>query len=77
MRPRRYQPEIRNHRVERIPVAIELALDIGHDVHDLAEALDQELIGDRDGGCARYATDVVAAEIEQHQMLGALLRIRE
>ena len=56
---------------------IELALDIGDDVHDVAVALDEELVGDLDGADLGDAADIVAAEIEQHQMLGALLRIGE
>ena len=46
-------------------------------MHDMAEALDEELIGHGDGADLRDAADIVAAEIEQHQMLGALLRIGE
>ena len=46
-------------------------------MHDLAVALDEELVGDFDGADLGDAADVVAAEIEQHQMLGALLGIGE
>ena len=46
-------------------------------MHHLAEALDEELIGDLDAADLGDAADIVAAEIEQHQMLGALLRIGE
>ncbi len=34
----------RGQRIERIVFAVELALDIGDDVHDLAVALDEELV---------------------------------
>ena len=44
-------------------------------MHHLAVALDEKLIGDFDRADLGDAADVVAAEIEQHQMLGALLRI--
>ena len=44
-------------------------------MHDVAVALDEELVGDLDGADLGNAADVVAAEIEQHQMLGALLRV--
>ena len=44
-------------------------------MHHLAVALDEELVGDLDGADLGDAADVVAAEIEQHQVLGALLRI--
>ena len=46
-------------------------------MHDVAVALDEELVGDLDGADLGDAADIVAAEIEQHQMLGALLRIGE
>ena len=46
-------------------------------MHHLAEALDRELIGHLNRGCPRDAADVVAAQIEQHQMLGAFLLIRQ
>ena len=46
-------------------------------MHDLAVALDEELIGDIDAADTGDTPDIVAAEIEQHQVLGALLRIGE
>ena len=61
----------------RVAVLAQFALDIGDDVHHLAVALDEELIGDLDGADLGDAADIVAAEIEQHQMLGALLGIGE
>jgi hypothetical protein len=55
----------------------ELALDVRDDVHDVAVALEEELVGDLDGADLGDAADVVAAEVEQHQVLGALLRVGE
>ena len=46
-------------------------------MHDVAVALDEELVGDGDAADLGDAADVVAAEVEQHQVLGALLRIGE
>ena len=46
-------------------------------MHDVAVALDEILVRDLDGADARDAADVIAAEVEQHQMLGALLGIGE
>ena len=46
-------------------------------MHHLAVALDEELVGDLDGADLGHAADVVAAEIEQHQVLGAFLRVGE
>ncbi len=44
-------------------------------MHDVAVALDEKLVGDGDSADLCDAADVIAAEIEQHQMLGALLRV--
>ena len=44
-------------------------------MHHVAVALDEEALGHLDRADLRDAADIVAAEIEQHQMLGALLRI--
>ena len=57
--------------------ARELALDVRDDVHDMAVALDEELSVTLTVPIVGDAADVVAAEIEQHQMLGALLGIGE
>ena len=46
-------------------------------MHDVAVALDEEAVGDLDGADFRDPPDIVAAEVEQHQMLGALLGIGE
>src|SRR5215208_5775066 len=62
-------------RVDGILLLGQRALDIRHDVHNLAIAFDKKLVGDRDGADLRYAPDVVSPEIKQHQVLGALLRI--
>ena len=47
------------------------------DVHDVAVALDEEAVGDLHRADLGDAADVVAAEVEQHQMLRALLRVGE
>ncbi len=52
----------------------EPAFDVGDDVHDVAVALDDELLGHLDRADLGDAADIVAAEIEQHQMFGAFLR---
>ena len=46
-------------------------------MHDVAVALDEETVGDFHRADLGDAADIVAAEIEQHQMLGALLGIGE
>ena len=44
-------------------------------MHHLAVALDEELIRDLDAADGGDAADIVAAEIEQHQVLGAFLGV--
>ena len=56
---------------------VELALDVGDDVHDVAVAFQEEAVGDLDRADLGDAADIVAAEVEQHQVLGALLRVGE
>ncbi len=46
-------------------------------MHDVGVVLDDELFGDLDTADLGDAADIVAPEIEQHQMLGALLGIAE
>src|SRR5262249_15006947 len=53
------------------------ALDIGDDVHHLAVALDEELVGDRHRADLGDAADIVAPEVEQHEVLGPFLGIGE
>ena len=55
----------------------QLALHIGDDVHHLAVALDEELVGDLDRADLGDPADIVAAEVQQHQVLGALLGVGE
>ncbi len=56
---------------------IEPPHDVRNDVHDLAIIFEEEAIGDahRAGFCD--AANVVAAEVEQHEMLCALLGVRK
>ena len=69
--------EAGGERVERVVARVESALDVRDDVHHVAVALEEELVGHLDRADRGDAADVVAAEIEQHQVLGALLRIGE
>src|SRR5207245_3934696 len=52
-------------------------LDVRDDVHDVRIALDQHFLGHLDASGRGDAADVVAAEVDQHDVLGALLRIGE
>src|SRR3546814_16950068 len=47
------------------------------DVHDVAVALDHHLLGEPDAADVRDAANVVAAEVDQHQVFGDLFRIGE
>ncbi len=50
-------------------------VDVRDDVHHVAVALDDELLVGVDRADPRHPADVVAAEVEQHQVLGALLGV--
>ena len=51
----------------------ELALDVGDDVHDVRVALGDHEIGEAHGVEFADAADVVAGEIDEHDVLGAFL----
>ena len=67
--------EAGDHGIDRVLILPEAADDIGDDVHDMAVALDRKALRHPDRTDFGDAADVVAAEVEQHQMLGALLGI--
>ena len=46
-------------------------------MHHVAVALEEEAVGHLDGADLGDAADIVAAEVEQHQVLGALLGVGE
>ena len=48
-----------------------------HDVHDVAVALDRHELDDLDGARRAHPAEVVAAEVDQHQVLGPLLGVGE
>src|SRR5690606_33198636 len=54
---------------------LQRAGDFADDVHDVAVALDHELFADPDAARLADAADVVAAEVDQHQVLGAFLGV--
>src|SRR3984893_2495139 len=64
-------------RVDDIVLGGEPAFDVRDDMHDMDVALDREFLGHLDRPCLRDAPHIVAAEIEQHQMLGAFLFVRQ
>ena len=63
---------------EHIHVAhafFENTLDIADDVHDVAVTLHRKSLGDLDRAGLGDATDVIARQIDQHDVLGALFRV--
>src|SRR5579872_3577827 len=64
-------------RCDDVGARIEYAFDMRNDMHHMAVALDEETIRHFDRTDLGDAADVVAAKIEQHEMLGALLGIDE
>ena len=51
------------------------AFDIAHDVHHMAVALHAKSLGDLDRANLGNAANVVACQVDQHHMLGALLGV--
>ena len=54
---------------------LEIAFDLADDVHDVGIAFDDEAFGELDAAGAADPADIVAAKIDQHQVLGTLLGI--
>ena len=54
---------------------LQQALDVADDVHHVRVALDREGLGHLDAAGLGDAADVVARQVDQHQVLGALLRV--
>src|SRR5690606_38615402 len=63
--------------VDRVEPGLQDALDVADDMLDVRVLLDRHLVGDPDGAGHRDAPDVIAREVDQHQVLGALLRVGE
>ena len=49
----------------------------GHEVHDVAEPLDLHELGHLDGAGDADLREVVAGEVDEHEVLGLLLRVGE
>ena len=62
-------------RVERVELRPQPALDVRHEVEDVAVALHLHVLADRDRPGAGDPAQVVATEVDEHDVLGALLRI--
>ena len=55
--------------------AREVARDLAREVHDVRVALERHQLLDLLGAEAHDAADVVAREVDEHHVLGALLRV--
>src|SRR5690606_2215259 len=62
------------HRRQR---RLELAGDVGDDVHDVGVAFDDHFLGQPNRAVFSNTTDVVAAQVDQHQVLGQFLGVTE
>ena len=69
--------EHRPERVERARAIGQFAVHLTHDVKHMRVALDGHEIGDPHRPVARETAHVIAAQIDQHDMLGALLLVRQ
>ena len=65
----------RHERVEPIAIVGELAFDDRRQVHDVREALEAHELRHAHRPVVADAADVVAAEIDEHDVLGALLLV--
>src|SRR6267143_836662 len=63
----------RPERVERIEAGCELAVDDGREMHHVRETVDAHELAHAHRSRARDAADVIAREVDEHHMLGALL----
>ena len=69
--------EARRQRIDEVVLRIELAHDVRDDVHDVGIVFEEELVGDLHGADLRHPADIVAAEVEQHQVLGQFLGVAQ
>src|SRR3989442_14254619 len=61
--------------VEAVAPGRQLAADVRDEVHHVRVALDPEALRDLDAPRPGHPADVVAPEVEEHDVLGALLGI--
>ena len=61
--------------IQWLHIGFELTNNIRDDMHDMRISLDTELISDINGTCLGNAPDIVAPEVDKHQMLCELFGI--
>ena len=62
-------------RIERVELGLEAALDVRHEVEHVAVALDLHVLADRHGPGAATRPRSLRPEVDEHHVLGALLRV--
>ena len=62
-------------RIERVELGLQATLDVRHEVEHVAVALDLHVLAHGHGAGAAHPSEIVTAEIDQHHVLGPLLRI--
>ena len=67
----------RAHQIVRRLVGGKFALDLRHDVHDVAVTLDDHQVLHLHAAEIADAPDVVARQVHEHDVLGAFLRVGE
>ena len=67
----------RAQHVHRADPVAQRARDLADDVEDVRVGLDDHVLVDRHGAVLADAAEVVAPEVDQHHVLGALLRVGE
>ena len=67
--------EDRAQRVECVELGLEPPLDVRHEMEDVAVALDLHVLADGHGPRPRDPPEVVAAEVDEHHVLGTLLGV--
>ena len=62
-------------RVQGVALGLEPRLDVAHQMEDVAVALDLHVLGHGHGSGSGDAAQIVAAQVDEHHVLGALLGI--
>ncbi|MNP37327.1 hypothetical protein D3C76_1307690 [compost metagenome] len=63
--------------IHRRQAFTQLPGDVGHDVHHIGVSLDHHLLGQPHAPRRRHPADVVAAQVDQHQVLGDFFLVRQ
>ena len=67
--------EHRPQRIERVEVRLEAALDVRHEMEDVAVALDLHVLADGHGAGPRDPPQIVPPEVDEHDVLRSFFRV--